>query len=49
MDQKDNRNELEIKEAAGVKPDEMLTDEELGMISGGGNVDLLAERKKDDR
>jgi|GEM_PF-2900011 len=49
MDQKDNRNEHEIKEFAGVKPDEMLTDEELGMISAGGNVDLLAERKKDDR
>ncbi len=31
MDQKDKRNEQEI----GVKPAEMLTDEELNQVAGG--------------
>ena len=31
MDQKDKRNDQEI----GVKPDEMLTDEELNQVAGG--------------
>ncbi|GEM_PF-3084368 len=35
MDQKDKRNEQEIKEAVGVKPDEKLTDNELDEASGG--------------
>ena len=35
MDQKDKRNEQEIKEVAGVKPEEKLTDDELQQVSGG--------------
>ncbi len=45
-------NNTSTKEETGKnteKADTELSSEELGKVSGGGNVNLMAERKKDDR
>ena len=44
MDQKDKRNEQEVKEAK-IKSEEMLTDEELNQVAA-GNLPLLDLERK---
>ncbi len=54
-----NNDELKMKAKKAVtneetdkntmKADTELSSEELGKVNGGGNVNLMAERKKDDR